>query len=248
MVLHSDNPNNSGIKKKVSISWSGGKDASLMLWHILSNDQFEIVELHTLLNKETNRVGLHGIHKDLIQAQANSIGLPIKFIYTEASSDNTNYENVMNSYYSECKKAGISHIAFGDIFLEDLKSYRDDILSKSDLTGVYPLWKQRTIDLAHQFINHGFRTVICASDSNKFQPSITGLEFNNQLLTMLPKNVDPCGENGEFHSFCFEGPIFKNPIPIILGEIEPHHYEYSNDEGEILKSNFEFIDLHLREN
>lgn len=237
-----------GNKKKISISWSGGKDSSLMLWHVLSDNQFDIVELHTLLNNETNRVGLHGTHKELIQAQADSIGLPIKFIYTEASADNTNYESVMNSYYSECKKIGISHLAFGDIFLEDLKAYRDDMLLKSDLIGYYPLWKQKTDKLAHQFIDNGFKTIICASDSNKLQPSIIGLEFNTQLLTMLPKNVDPCGENGEFHSFCFDGPIFQKPTPIELGEIEKHHYEYSNEEGEILKSTFEFIDLSLKKN
>jgi uncharacterized protein (TIGR00290 family) len=248
MVLHSDNPNNSGIKKKISVSWSGGKDSSLMLWHVLANEQFETVELHTLLNKEINRVGLHGTHKDLIQAQADSIGLTIKFIYTEASSNNTNYESAMNSYYSECKKIGISHIAFGDIFLEDLKSYRDVMLSENGLTGYYPLWKQKTDDLAHQFIDNRFKTIICASDSKKFRPSITGLEFNAQLLTMLPENVDPCGENGEFHSFCFDGPIYKNPIPIKLGEIETHHYNFLDENGDTIKSSFEFIDLSLRKN
>lgn len=238
MALHSN-------KIKISISWSGGKDSSLMLQLILSDARFHIVELHTLINEETNRVGLHGIHKSLIEAQADSLNLPLKLLYTKASSTNKNYEEVMESYYSDCKNRDISHIAFGDIFLEDLKMYRNEMLNNVGLTGHYPLWKQNTKTLSERFIENGFKSVICAADSGKISLTINSLSYNKTFLQSLHHEVDPCGENGEFHSYVFDGPIFNHPIQIKIGEIENHSYEYKNQEGTISETSFDFVEIVL---
>lgn len=230
---------------KISISWSGGKDSSLMLQRILLDSKYKIVELHTLLNEDTQRVGLHGIHKDLITAQSLSIGLPIKFIYSKSSSTNDSYEQTMSTYYADCLSRNITHIAFGDIFLEDLKSYRDKLLFKSGLLGVYPLWKNDTTILSRQFVSSGFKAIICSSDPQKFTSTAAGSELDEVFLNTLPKHIDPCGENGEFHSFVFDGSIFNKRLNVKIGDIEKHDYEFDNEEGVKSKASFDFVELKL---
>ncbi|WP_420581211.1 diphthine--ammonia ligase [Reichenbachiella sp.] len=232
-------------KIPLAISWSGGKDSSMMLHHLMNDDKYEIVELHTAISSETERVSMHGVSQDLIRAQAESIGLPIHFISIAPDSTNANYEKAINVYYSNLKSLGINHIGFGDIFLEDLKAYRDQMLSNNGLKGIYPLWKKETIDLAQYFFMKNFKTLICAAKQSLFTESICGKEYSKEMLQSFDPKVDPCGENGEFHSYAFDGPIFKNPISLDVNEIKVHTYEHKLASGEEIKTSFEFADLTL---
>ncbi|MEQ6120650.1 ATP-binding protein [Reichenbachiella sp. MALMAid0571] len=229
--------------KKISVSWSGGKDSSYMLWSILSQPDFDVVELHTVIDAKTQRVGLHGVHKDLIVAQAQSIGLPIRFIFLESGNTNEKYEETIKKYYTDLKKRNIDCVAFGDIFLEDLKKYRDNLLTGFNLEGIYPLWGMNTKDLAKQFIKENFKSIICAADADKFPFEIAGRHYSTQLLSSFPESVDPCGENGEFHSFVYNGSIFNHPICIKKTGIIEKFYEFKDSSGKIQKSYFHFCDL-----
>ncbi|MEO9964607.1 MAG: diphthine--ammonia ligase [Reichenbachiella sp.] len=232
-------------KIPLAISWSGGKDSAMMLYHFMQERKYEIVELHTAVSTATNRVSMHGISKDLIQAQADSIGLPLNFIEIAPDSTNSKYEKALNTYYSDLKAQGIVHIGFGDIFLEDLKAYRDSLLSNNGLTGIYPLWKRETSNLVHDFIEQKFKTVICCAKQSLFPESICGKVLTPELLGGFSDQVDPCGENGEFHSFAFDGPIFTRPIGYELNDIKIHTYEHKLSSGESVETAFEFADLNL---
>ncbi|MFY0652467.1 MAG: diphthine--ammonia ligase [Cyclobacteriaceae bacterium] len=232
-------------QNKISVSWSGGKDSSFMLWKLLSNPEYEVVELHTIINKDTERVGLHGIHKSLIQAQSRSLGIPLRLIEIEASSSNDKFEEASRSYYRQLKSKGITHVAFGDIFLEDLKAYRDSLLAECDVAGVYPLWKNDTQLSALEFIDAGFKSIVCSCDKAKFNQTITGRLYDKELIQSFPTNVDPCGENGEFHSFAFDGPIFKSPIQIEIGTIIEKSYNYKTSDGGAMESRYAFCDFRL---
>lgn len=232
-------------KIPLAISWSGGKDSSLMLHHLMNDDKYVIVELHTAVSSETGRVSMHGVSQELIRAQADSIGLPIRFISIEPDSTNANYEKALNAYYSDLKSQGINHIGFGDIFLEDLKKYRDELLHKNGLTGVYPLWKRQTKDLASSFLSNDFKTLICCAKQSLFPNSICGKEYSHAMLDTFGSEIDPCGENGEFHSYAFDGPIFRNPIFVQVNEVLVHTYEHKLQSGQEVKTAFEFADLGL---
>lgn len=232
-------------KIPLAISWSGGKDSSMMLEHVMNDAQYEIVELHTAISSETERVSMHGVSQELIRAQAESIGLPINFIPIAPDSTNANYEKALNAYYTSLKNQGIHHIGFGDIFLEDLKAYRDQMLKDNGLTGVYPLWKRETKDLAQFFLEKNFKTLICCAKQSLFPKSICGKEYSKTMLKSFSPDVDPCGENGEFHSYAFDGPIFREPISIDVNEIKVHNYEHKLKSGNIIKTAFEFADLSL---
>lgn len=178
-------------KKKLSVSWSGGKDSSYMLWSIMSQPEFDIVELHTVIDVITQRVGMHGVHKDLIEEQAKSIGLPITYIHLESSNTNKKYEEEIKQYYTDLKKRNIDCIAFGDIFLEDLKRYRDNLLSEFNIKAIYPLWKMDTTTLAKSFIKEKFKSIICASHADKFPFIAAGKHFTVNFLNNIPDCVDP---------------------------------------------------------
>lgn len=230
-------------KIPISVSWSGGKDSALALWLVLQDSQFEVIELHTLLNKETQRVGLHGIQKVLIEQQSSQMDLPVQFLELNKDTSNASFEKVTGQYYEQLKSRGIRHVMFGDIFLEDLKAYRDGLLSKNELCGHYPLWQNDTRKLAHQFIDLGFQTTICAANPDKFDFQVAGKLFTKLLLRQFPETVDCCGENGEFHSFVHDGPLFKKPLPIVVGKREVHEYLFQDDQGKDQASRMEFVEI-----
>jgi len=203
--------------KKAIFAWSGGKDSSLALHQILEDNEFEIVGLLTTINEEFQRISMHGVRVELLEKQAASIGLPlIKMFVNEGSYDE--YERKMETLLLEHKSEGVTHVIFGDIFLEDLKKYREDNLAKVDMIGVFPLWKRDTASLVSEFISKGFKTVVCCVNDALLGEDHVGEVINESFVSSLPKEVDPCGENGEFHTFCFEGPIFSEPIKYALGE------------------------------
>ncbi|MDW3194161.1 MAG: diphthine--ammonia ligase [Cytophagales bacterium] len=234
-------------KIPISVSWSGGKDATLALWHILQDTQFEVIELHTLINKDTQRVGLHGIQKTLIEQQANQLGLPVHFLELNKDTSNASFEKVTGAYYQSLKDRDIHHVLFGDIFLEDLKKYRDELLSEHGLDGIYPLWQKDTLKLAHQFLDLSFQTLICAANPDKFDFHVAGKNYSKELLDQFPIDVDACGENGEFHSFVYDGPLYKKSLKITLGEVEVHEYQFKDNQGNEQTSRMEFVEVNMAE-
>ena len=203
--------------KKAIFAWSGGKDSSLALHKIQQEGEFEILGLMTTLNKNVKRISMHGIKEELLDEQAASIGIPLIKMWVKEGT-NTEYEKNMENILLEYKEKGITHVIFGDIFLEDLKDYRNKNLSKVGLEGHYPLWKEDTSNLVKEFLNSGFKTVTCCISDRFLNKSHVGETITNKWLENLPKQVDPCGENGEFHTFCYNGPIFKRPIEFSIGE------------------------------
>ena len=207
------------MKDKILFSWSGGKDSALALHSILHNKEFEVAALLTTITADYDRISMHGVRRELLEKQAESIGLTLEKISISKKSGNEEYEDKMKSVLLRYKNEGINAVAFGDIFLEDLKKYREENLAKVGLRGIFPLWKQSSYVLAKRFIELGFKAIITCVDSKQLDGKVCGREYDNKLLSELPKNVDCCGENGEFHSFVYAGPIFKNEIPFNKGEI-----------------------------
>jgi len=239
------------LSEKVVISWSGGKDCCQALHKIIKSQQFSIDSLHTTFNQETKRVGLHGIHEKLIEAQAQSIGLSLNKIFIPSSQDNAAYEGAMREYYQSLVERGIKKIVFGDIFLEELKAYRENMLGSFGLEGIFPLWKSDSRLLAEGFIKSGFRALICSADSKYFGKTIAGSDYDSNFINSLPDEVDPCGENGEFHSFVYNGPNFSKPIKIHRLQVESKEYTYKltlpNSQFEKRVSKFWFRELELIE-
>ncbi|ADR23359.1 hypothetical protein MATR_27920 [Marivirga tractuosa] len=234
------------MSNKIALSWSGGKDACLALHYLMNSNEYEIDHLHTVIGGETNRVGMHGIKKELIDAQAAALGIPLKISYLPSDKSNISYEQVMLEYASYCKSKNITTIAFGDIFLEDLKNYREEKMAEVDMECLFPLWKKDTAEVINQFLELGYKTKICAGDAAKIRKDLIGKSITHELLRKLPANVDPCGENGEFHTFVYDGPIFQKAVKINSNSTQSHFYEYQIEEGEELKkvkSEFYFAEL-----
>jgi len=233
-------------KKKVTISWSGGKDSAFALYRILASNEFDVVNLHTVIDRDSKRVGLHGVRETLIEKQAERIGLDLEKIYLPASGDHDIYKTVMQDFYRQCSARGIDGVVFGDIFLEDLRDFRISLLEPSKLLSFFPLWKLDSTMLLRDFINLGFKTTICSADSRFFSASDLNA-IDSQFLDTLDPLIDPCGENGEFHTFVFDGPLFKSEIQIVRGETVKKTYRYqrkeSNGEVKELESSFWFQDL-----
>lgn len=198
------------------MNWSGGKDSSLALYHCLQNPGLDIRYLVTSINDAANRISMHGVRVDLLIRQAESIGIPLYQIRLPEMPDMETYDNTMREHLDFFKSEGITNSIFGDIFLEDLKKYRDERLTEAGLTGIYPLWKRNTRELINEFFELDFGTVIACTHEDL--GGIVGQELSPELIKMLPAGVDVCGENGEFHTFAFKGPIFKNEIKYQLGK------------------------------
>jgi uncharacterized protein (TIGR00290 family) len=197
-------------------NWSGGKDSALALHYCLQNPELDIRYLVTTVNDAADRISMHGVRTALLIKQAESIGIPLYQIRLPEMPDMATYDKVMTTHLTHFKKEGITHAVFGDIFLEDLRNYRDKRLAEVGMTGIYPLWKRDTTELINEFLSLGFGTVIaCVQHHLK---EIAGKEIDLDLIKSLPKNIDVCGENGEFHTFAFRGPIFKNEIKYKTGE------------------------------
>lgn len=229
------------MKKKVSVSWSGGKDSAFALHKIIQQGALEVLSLHTSFNDQLRRVGMHGTPENLIELQASAIGLPLHKVYIPAGSTNDEYEKGMLTFYRQQKEAGIEAIVFGDIFLEDLKAYRDQLLAKAGLEGIYPLWQKDTRQLIHNFLATGFKTTICAADAKHFPREAAGKRIDEAFISQLPAEVDPCGERGEFHTFVSEGPIFKQAVPFQLGEVVGKSYGMGKDTSKSI--DFWFADI-----
>jgi uncharacterized protein (TIGR00290 family) len=197
-------------------NWSGGKDSALALYYCLQDPEIEFKYLVTTINDAADRISMHGVRVELLIKQAESIGIPLYQIRLPEMPDMETYDNTMRQHLEYFRDEGITHSIFGDIFLEDLKKYRDSRLSEVGMTGIYPLWKRNTKELINEFLDRGFGTVIACTQQHL--EYIVGQEITPELIKSLPGNVDVCGENGEFHTFAFKGPVFKKEIKYKLGE------------------------------
>jgi uncharacterized protein (TIGR00290 family) len=218
------------MKQKIIFSWSGGKDSSLALWQLANDSQFQIAGLLTVLSSPYKRVSHHGVRQDLLEKQVKALGYPLKICFLEASADNQKYEELMRTVLSQYSSQGIAGVGFGDIFLEDLRKYREEKMAQVNMKGVFPLWKIDSNILARRFIDSGFKAVITSVDSALLPKEFCGRQYDGDFLKDLPKGVDPCGENGEFHSFVYAGPLFKQPVASKIGQtIERDNRYYYTD-------------------
>jgi len=204
---------------KAILSWSGGKDSALALHEIQRAGEYEIQALLTTITEAYGRSSMHGIRRVLIGQQAESLGIPLEEVLLSPVSSNEEYDAKMREMLERYKAQGVSAVVFGDVFLEDVRKYREERLASVGMKGIFPLWGRDTTELARTFTQLGFKAVITCVDTGQLDRSYAGRAFDEEMLASLPAGVDPCGENGEFHSFVYDGPIFTSAIPHATGEV-----------------------------
>ena len=242
------------MANKSIFNWSGGKDSALALYHVLQDKNYQVERLLTNVNATYNRIAMHGVRVELLQQQAIELKLPLQELRMNDQPTMAAYNDAMASTMKALQTEGFTHSIFGDIFLEDLKKYREDRLAEVSFSAYFPLWKKDTTQLVHEFIDLGFKTIVCCIKSDLLDESFAGRIIDKDFLKDLPKGIDPCGENGEFHTFVFDGPIFSKPIPITIGEKVLRQYEapknkedncFSDDRPRPTNMGFWFCDLLL---
>jgi uncharacterized protein (TIGR00290 family) len=204
--------------EEVLFCWSGGKDSAMALHALRRAGDYRIAALLTTITDEYDRISMHGVRRVLLHRQAESLGLPLHPVLIPPQCVNATYEERMKQALEEHFAQGVRRVAFGDIFLEDLRAYREKNLAQVGMQAIFPIWKRDTRELAREFVQQGFRAVAVCVDPRVLDASFAGRELDASFFADLPPAVDPCGENGEFHTFVFDGPIFKSPIPCRVGE------------------------------
>lgn len=236
--------------EKAVFNWSGGKDSALALHRIQKEGLLEIQTLLTSVNAQHDRVSMHGVRRELLHQQAESIQLPLQELMLPENPDMQTYNQLLADTMRKLQDSGVTHSIFGDIFLEDLRAYREEKLREIGMFGVFPLWKGGTRDLIEEFLELGFKTIVVCVNGDFLDASFVGRVIDEQFLADLPGNVDPCGENGEFHTFVFDGPIFSKPVAFEVGEVVTRTYpkpksanETCHSDEQKLETEFYFIDL-----
>lgn len=227
---------------KTIMNWSGGKDSALSLYELQQQKDYEIAALLTTINKPLDRITMHGVRTSLLEQQAKSLGLDLHKVELPELPDMATYGQLMTAKIQELKARGVTHSAFGDIYLEDLKKYREEQLTKVGLQAVFPLWQQPTKAIIKAFLNVGFRAVVVCVNAKVLDKSFVGRELDASFIADLPNEVDICGENGEFHSFVYDGPNFEFPIAFERGEIVHKSYAKAGEEQDY-DTGFYFCDL-----
>jgi uncharacterized protein (TIGR00290 family) len=207
------------VKERVLLSWSGGKDSALALYELERAGECEIAALLTTVTDATGRIGMHAVRREVVARQAESLRLPLRELMVPPFPANDVYEAAMRGVLEEFAASGIRRVAFGDLFLEDIRTYREGMLAGLGLQGLYPVWGRDTSMLVREFLEVGFRAVLVCVDVEVLDASFAGRELDRALLAELPAGVDPCGENGEFHTFVFDGPGFRSPIAFERGDV-----------------------------
>jgi uncharacterized protein (TIGR00290 family) len=204
---------------KVLLSWSSGKDSAWAL-HVLRQDRrLTVAALLTTFNAEADRAAMHAVRRELVEAQAAAVGLPLWQVGIPSPCPNETYEERMRDVVTRAAADGFSHVAFGDLFLEDVRRYREDRLAGTGLAPLFPLWGRPTDALAREMVESGLEAVLTCVDPRQLDRSFAGRRFDAELIAALPPGVDPCGERGEFHTLCYAGPMFPDPIAVERGEI-----------------------------
>jgi uncharacterized protein (TIGR00290 family) len=228
------------MKKNVLFNWSGGKDSSLALYYLKKNKEYTITHLLTTINKKFQRVTMHGVRVELLNKQAELLNIPITKIELPENTNMELYEQEMRKTLELIKNTGVTCVAFGDIFLEDLKKYREEKLAELQLKALFPLWNTNTTQLANEFIQLGFKSIITCVNENFLDQSFVGRIYDFDFLNDLPPTVDPCGENGEFHTFVFDGPLFKTPILFNKGQVVYKTYPAPKNDNQQTTDKFGF--------
>lgn len=210
-------------QKGALISWSGGKDSALCLYEMIHNKEyfdFEMKALLTTLTIEYDRISMHGVRQELLMMQSDSLEIPVEEIWVPSNASNKIYQDRMIDSLSKWKEIkGTKTIAFGDLFLEEVRAYREKFLGANGFQCLFPIWGRETKELADFFVESGFKAIICTVDPKKLDPSFCGREYDKGFLSEIPHGVDPCGENGEFHTFVYDGPIFKRKLDVRVGDV-----------------------------
>jgi len=204
---------------KAWLAWSSGKDSAWALHTVRKTGEVNVVALLTTLNCDYARVAMHAVRENLVEMQAGAVGLPLVKVPIPAQCRNQDYEQAMSSVMERARAEGVFHIVFGDLFLEDIRAYREKHLAACGMKAVFPLWRKDTRLLAKEMLERGLSAYITCVDPTKLDRAFAGRRFDAELLGELPREVDPCGENGEFHTFACAGPMFRRSLPIDVGEI-----------------------------
>jgi uncharacterized protein (TIGR00290 family) len=231
--------------KKAIFNWSSGKDSALALYKVKMENEFSVETLLTTVNKKYSRISMHGVREELLRKQAEMLNIPIDILEVPKTLTMEDYDNLMLKKMESLKKQDYTHSIFGDIFLEDLRKYRKDKLAQVGITGVFPIWKQNTDKIIREFLELGFQAITVSINAKLLDKSFVGRIIDETFLNDLPKGVDPCGENGEFHTFVFDGPIFTSPIQFEIGEKVYKKHE-GNDGNEKWNTEFWYCDLLLK--
>jgi|SRR5579859_3064388 len=206
-------------REPILFCWSGGKDSAMALRALLQREDVQVVALLTTVTETYDRISMHGVRRELLERQAQSIGLPLHMVFIPPQCINPVYEARMEEALRTYLGQGVRKVAFGDIFLEDLRAYREKNLERVGMSALFPIWKRDTRELARSFLTDRFRAFTVCIDPRVLAPSFAGRELNESFFNDLPPHADPCGENGEFHTFVFDGPIFRSPVPVRTGEV-----------------------------
>lgn len=232
-------------KLKTYFNWSTGKDASLAYYYLQKDENYQIDRLVTSINAHYNRVSMHGLRRELLVKQAQEIGLPLTTIELPEQPSMEEYNKKMSNVVTTLTSKGYTHCGFGDIFLEDLRVYREQQLAQHNIKCCFPLWKRDTKVLISDFLELGFKAIVICIKSKLLDESFVGREIDQNFINDLPENVDACGENGEFHTFCYDGPIFKNPVQFTIGEKTYREYKSPSKDKKGTSIGFWFCDLLL---
>lgn len=225
------------------LSWSSGKDAAYTLHKLRQSEKYTIRSLFSTLDEKTRKISMHGIHESLLDAQAAALGIPVQKLYLPADLPEDAYAKIIKEKLLDFRKQGITSFAFGDILLDDLKSYREKQLAAANIEAVFPLWKRDTKILAREIIGSGIRAVVVTVNSAVLDAGFLGREYDGSFLTDLPAGVDPCGENGEFHTFVYDAPFFRNPVSFKKGKIFSREFHGDSKKEKTWDTSFLFLEL-----
>ena len=206
------------------MSWSGGKDSALALYHARRDPGRRVTQLLTHVSAPAGRVAMHGVRTELLAAQAQRLGLPLRQLRLPENPSMAAYEQALGGTLAEMRAQGVAEVVYGDIFLEDLRAYREQQLARAGLRGAFPLWQRAGADLLRELLDLGFQAVVVCVSEQFLDASFCGRLLDRDFLRDLPPGVDPCGENGEYHSFVFDGPDFSEPIEVVRGELVRRTY------------------------